>query len=249
MVDTGHQEVKKTVREHYAAVAQGAYCCDPSEGVGAGHLYSKAELEALPIEALAASAGCGNPTALASLKPGEVVLDLGSGGGIDCFLAARAVGPSGRVIGVDMTPDMVNLARKNADRLGLSNVQFLLAEMENTSLPDESVDVIISNCVICLSPDKDAVMREASRVLRPGGRVHVSDMVLVEELPKEITSDPEKWASCISGAELKNTYLERMDRAGFTEMEINEESGVSNPEGCRSAVRSMKITARKGPAR
>ena len=246
MIESDHQGTKELVKKHYATIAQGAQCCDSSGELNVATLYSKAELEELPIETVAASAGCGNPTALASLKPGEVVLDLGSGGGIDCFLAARAVGPAGKVIGLDMTPDMVSLAKKNAERLGISNVQFYLAEMERMPLESESVDVAISNCVICLSPDKDAVFAEVYRVLRLGGRVHISDMVLLEELPQEITSDPEKWVSCIAGAELKDTYVERMRKVGFTDIEVTAEEATSDSEGWRTAVRSMRITARKG---
>ena len=210
----------------------------------------------MPVEAVSASAGCGNPTALASIRLGETVVDFGSGGGIDCFLAAGAVGPEGKVIGVDMTPEMDALARNNARKLGLTNVEFHLAEMENTPVADSSVDAIISNCVICLAPDKDAVFREAFRILRPGGRIFVSDMVLSKEPPDAMVNDLSNWVSCLSGAELKETYVNRLQRVGFVDPEItsdipfSEDSQMSDgPEGLpndwRSVVRSMNITAAK----
>jgi SAM-dependent methyltransferase len=167
-----------------------------------------------------ASAGCGNPIAIAELQPGEVVLDLGSGGGIDCFLAARQVGPEGRVIGLDMTPDMIKLARRNARKLGTQNVDFRFGEMEDMPLPDESVDVIISNCVINLSPDKDAVFGEAFRVLRPGGRLNVSDIVVNGELPQAIRTRLDAWAGCIAGALEESDYLGRIRAAGFERVEV-----------------------------
>ena len=247
MTEVTGEKIKDIVKEHYASLAQGAAsCCSPSsDEVQIKPIYSKEELERLPVEAVAASAGCGNPTALASLKPGEVVLDLGSGGGIDCFPAAYAVGLQGRVIGVDMTPDMVKLARRNAETLGLPQVEFLLSEMERMPIEDNSVDVIISNCVICLAPDKDAVFSEAYRVLRPGGRMFISDMVLLAELPEEVASDPSKWVSCVGGAELKDTYLGRIRNAGFQSLEPLEETPVFSDEGWSACVRSLKIKALK----
>jgi len=164
--------------------------------------------------------GCGNPTAIAALQPGEVVLDLGSGGGIDCFLAAKRVGPQGRVIGLDMTPDMIKLAQKNAKQVGATNVEFRFGEMEDMPLPDATVDVIISNCVINLSPDKDAVFAEALRVLRPGGRVSVSDIVLHGELPESIAVRMDAWASCVAGALQETDYLDKMRMAGFQDVEV-----------------------------
>ncbi len=159
---------------------------------------------------MAASTGCGNPTALASLKPGEVVLDLGSGGGIDCFLASRAVGPTGRVLDIDITPEMVELARNNAKRMDVANVRFLLGELEELPLESDSVDVVISNCVLCLSPDKSAVFSEAFRVLKEGGRLYVSDMILTEELPEEVRRDPQQWTACVAGADQPEAYLKRL---------------------------------------
>ena len=209
-------------------------------------LYTADEVQGLPDGALAASAGCGNPTALASLRPGETVVDFGSGGGIDCFLAARAVGPQGRVIGIDMTPDMVTLAKENARKLDLTNVEFHLTEMEGTPIQSDSVDVIISTCVINLAPDKDAVFAEAFRILRSGGRLAVSDMVLIEELPAEVVSDPANWVSCLSSAELKTTYIGRLEKAGFTEVEIASEAPYQSDASWSSRVHSMSINARKG---
>jgi SAM-dependent methyltransferase len=167
-----------------------------------------------------ASAGCGNPTALAELQPGEVVLDLGSGGGIDCFLAAKKVGPAGRVIGLDMTPDMIMLAQRNAKKVGATNVEFRYGEIEDIPLPDESVDAVISNCVINLSPDKDAVFREVYRVLRPGGRMSVSDIVLYGEIPAAIRDSLAAWASCLAGALDESDYLGKIRAAGFADVAV-----------------------------
>jgi SAM-dependent methyltransferase len=166
------------------------------------------------------SLGCGNPTAIAELQPGEVVLDLGSGGGIDCFLAAKQVGPEGRVIGLDMTTDMIRLARRNAKKMEVTNVDFRYGEMEEIPLPDASVDVIISNCVINLSPDKDAVFGEAYRVLRAGGRMSVSDMVVDGELPPAIRNRLDAWAGCIAGALDEPVYLDKIRAAGFDGIKI-----------------------------
>ncbi|MDH5701350.1 MAG: arsenite methyltransferase, partial [Candidatus Bathyarchaeota archaeon] len=165
-------------------------------------------------------AGCGNPTALAELKEGDVVLDLGSGGGIDAFLAAKKVGPKGRVIGVDMTEEMVQLAKDNAERMKVENVEFRLGEIENLPLEDEIFDVLISNCVINLSPDKDKVFGEAFRVLKPGGRVLISDIVTQGELPDEIRENPEMWAACIAGALDEKVYLQKIMNAGFEKVEV-----------------------------
>ena len=166
-------------------------CCSPADTERALRLYTEGQIAGLPAESIAASAGCGNPTALAGLKAGERVLDLGSGGGIDCFLASQQVGPEGHVTGLDMTDDMLNLARKNQANLGITNVEFLKGEIENMPLPDANVDVVISNCVVCLSPDKDAVFRESFRVLSPGGRLHLSDMMSMTDEGPTLT-DPDR---------------------------------------------------------
>jgi SAM-dependent methyltransferase len=174
----------------------------------------------LPDTVTDISLGCGNPTAIAELQPGEVVLDLGSGGGIDCFLAAKQVGPEGQVIGLDMTPDMIKVARRNAKKMGMANVDFRYGEMEDIPLADESVDTIISNCVINLSPDKDAVFREAYRVLRPGGRMSISDMVVDGDLPEAIRGRLDAWAGCIAGALDESIYLGKIRAAGFGKVEV-----------------------------
>jgi arsenite methyltransferase len=241
-------KVKEKVRERYGEIAtqllekgesasccspqetsccspQQANCCGPSQTdvtqlTNAMRLYSAQELADLPESVTDMVMGCGNPTAIAELKPGEVVLDLGSGGGIDCFLAARQVGPQGHVIGLDMTPEMVKLARQNAKKVGATNVEFRYGEMEDMPLPDESVDVIISNCVINLSPDKDKVFSEAYRVLRPGGRLAVSDIVTYGPLPEVVRSNLEAWAGCVAGALDETAYLGKMRQSGFTEVEV-----------------------------
>jgi len=170
--------------------------------------------------------GCGNPVAIASLKEGETVLDLGSGGGFDCFLAANAVGPKGKVIGVDMTPEMIALARENAEKGGYENVEFRLGEIENLPVADSSVDIIISNCVINLSPEKKKVFAEAFRALKPGGRIMVSDIVLLKELPDEIRNSVEAYISCIAGATLKDEYIGHIKAAGLEDIEIMGETSI-----------------------
>ena len=241
MTTAKYQQIKDIVRDRYGEVARGTACeCTETP------LYTAEEITGLPDGAVAASAGCGNPAALASLRTGETVVDFGSGGGIDCFLAARAVGPEGKVIGIDMTPDMVSLAKENARKLELANVEFHLTEMESTPIQSDSVDVIISNCVINLAPDKEAVFKEAFRILKPGGRFAVSDMVLIEELPAEVIADPANWVSCLSGAELKSTWVERLQEAGFTEIEISSKGAYESEASWSSRVHSMSINARKG---
>ena len=226
------------------AAATAAVCCGPADTERAMSLYQDAQLQGLPVAAMAASAGCGNPLALADLRPGETVLDLGSGGGIDCFIAAGQVGESGRVFGLDMTPDMLALANANRDRMGLSNVQFVAGQLEDIPLPDRSIDVVISNCVICLSPDKDAVFREAYRVLTPGGRLHVSDMLALTADGPSLT-DAGAWASCVGGAEYRETYLGRMAAAGFTDIATLEESRQYDADAVPLNVASVKVSARK----
>ena len=242
---TDPKSVKELVRERYGARArQGEACCDPSTDAYP-NIYTKEELTTLPLEVVAVSAGCGNPTALAGLQPGEVVLDLGSGGGIDCFLAAQQVGDSGKVYGLDMTPEMVELARRNARNLPMANVEFLLGEIEDIPLGDASVDVVISNCVVCLSPDKDAVFREVSRVLRPGGRLHISDMATQGPLPQEVCEDAEQWVSCVSGTEPIDEYVARLMRAGFVAVEVTPERPGEQIEPGLPALVSAQVTARK----
>ena len=219
-------DIREAVREKYGKAAReaqsgakagcgcGTACCDTDPITS--NLYDDQEAAALPPAALLASLGCGNPTALAELQPGEIVLDLGSGGGIDVLLSARRVGPAGKAYGLDMTDDMLALARDNQEKSGLTNVEFLRGEIENIPLPDNSVDVIISNCVINLSSDKDRVIAEAFRVLKPGGRLAVSDVVARgDELSPEIRTSLELWAGCIAGALSERGYLDRLARAGF----------------------------------
>jgi SAM-dependent methyltransferase len=230
-------QIKKHVRERYARAAKpGTSCCAPATspcGCGqpglseekAGRMigYSPEELKSIPGDANL-GLGCGNPAALAGLKKGETVLDLGSGAGIDCFLAAAKVGPSGRVIGVDMTPEMIDRARENARKNGYKNVEFRLGEIENLPAADNSVDVIISNCVINLSTDKDRVFDEALRVLRPGGRMMVSDLALKKPLPAAIRESVEAYVACIAGAMVKNDYLGAVRDAGFKDIEVMSET-------------------------
>ncbi len=235
-MERNSDEIRRFVKEHYSSLAKerSRSCCSPratappsccdqkvissQAQTTAEKLYTDKELKALPKDVTGVSLGCGNPTAIAELSEGEVVLDLGSGGGIDCFLAAQRVGTQGKIIGLDMTSEMIQLARDNAQKMGASNVEFRLGEMEHMPVEDNSVDVIISNCVINLSPDKDAVFSEAFRVLKPGGRLCISDMVLLGELPKEIKESFEQWAGCIAGALDENIYLDKIRAAGFVKV-------------------------------
>jgi SAM-dependent methyltransferase len=203
--------------------AEATSCCGsdaPGEVqlTNVARMYADANIADLPATVTDVAFGCGNPTAIAALQPGETVLDLGSGGGIDCFLASKMVGPEGRVFGVDMTPDMIALARKNAAKVGAANVEFRLGEIEHLPIADGSIDVVISNCVINLSPDKDQVFREVARVLRPGGRLQVSDIVWTRPAPEDVTQDMEKWAGCIAGALLERDYLAKIAVAGLVDV-------------------------------
>jgi len=191
-------------------------------------IYSMDELKDLPEDVLT-SLGCGNPTAIAGLQEGEVVLDLGSGGGLDCFLAAKKVGPNGRVVGLDMSADMIQLARRNARSVGAENVQFRLGEMEEMPFPDGSFDVIISNCVINLSPDKDAVLRECYRVLKHGGRLRVSDIVWTREPEEKERSDLASWTACVAGALTEADYASKLRAAGFREVRMEQKGGPDTP--------------------
>jgi len=224
-------DVQEAVRQRYGAIAeavrnsaQRGSCCGPSScGCGdpiSSDLYASSETQDLPAGAVAASLGCGNPTALTDLKPGETVLDLGSGGGIDVLLSARRVGPTGKVYGLDMTDAMLDLARENQAKAGVTNVEFLKGTIEAIPLPAASVDVIISNCVINLSSDKDAVLREAFRVLKPGGRFAVSDIVVRGHVPSEVRRNMELWVGCIAGALQDTEYEQKLRAAGFTDVGV-----------------------------
>jgi arsenite methyltransferase len=223
-------EIKEIVKERYGraalrAAAGGSSCCGAAPAVDCcdpitADLYDAGQASEVPEAAMKASLGCGNPTALAELKPGEAVLDLGSGGGIDVLLSARRVGPSGKAYGLDMTDEMLELARENQRKAGATNVEFLKGEIENIPLPDNSVDVIISNCVINLSGDKDKVLREAFRVLKPGGRFAVSDVVVRGEVPAEVRRSVELWIGCVAGALQDTEYRSKLAGAGFAEIGI-----------------------------
>jgi ubiquinone/menaquinone biosynthesis C-methylase UbiE len=229
-------EINRSVREGYAKIAkEGGSCCDSStkacgcnssqsvKDISQNIGYSAEDVNAVP-DGANLGLGCGNPIALASLKEGEPVLDLGSGAGFDCFLAANKVGKKGRVIGVDMTPEMLEKARENARKGDYTNVEFRLGEIENLPVADNSVDIIISNCVINLAPDKKRVFKEAFRVLKPGGRLMVSDIVLNKELPENIKNSIEAYVGCIAGASLKREYLGAIETAGFQNVKVIEES-------------------------
>jgi len=223
------QDIKQIVKDKYGkaalkVTAGGSSCCGSVSGREAdpitSKLYSESETACVPSEATAASLGCGNPTALADLKAGETVLDLGSGGGIDVLLSARRVGPTGKAYGLDMTDEMLALARENQLKAGVSNVEFLKGEIEAIPLPDDSVDVIISNCVINLSADKDRVFAEAFRVLRPGGRFAVSDVVVRGEVPAQIRRSVELWIGCVAGALEHDEYRAKLAKAGFEAIDL-----------------------------
>ncbi|MCX8154069.1 MAG: arsenite methyltransferase [Candidatus Bathyarchaeota archaeon] len=219
------EKVKRMVRKAYGKIAKEKTCgcgcsCNSnfSENIG----YSPEELSSIP-EGADLGLGCGNPVALATLKEGETVVDLGSGAGLDCFLAAKKVGEKGHVIGVDMTPEMLDKARENCRRGGYKNVEFRLGEIENLPIADNTADVVISNCVINLSPNKQRVFNEAFRVLKPGGRMIISDMVLLKELPEPLKENVQAYIGCVSGAEMKNEYLQLIKNAGFKQVEIIKE--------------------------
>jgi arsenite methyltransferase len=226
-----NQDIKEVVKSKYGEAARRVAagensgcgcassaipCCDPISS----HLYASSETQGLPEQAVLASLGCGNPTALAQLNPGDIVLDLGSGGGIDVLLSAKRVGPTGKAYGLDMTDDMLALARENQRKAGATNVEFLKGEIENIPLPDNSVDVVISNCVINLSADKSRVLHEAYRVLRPGGRFAVSDVVVRGEVPADVRKNVELWVGCVAGAMEESEYRRKLAAAGFGEIEI-----------------------------
>lgn len=239
------ENVKEVVREKYGqaalrvAAGGGASCCgtDKSSCCSSSDpitsdLYDELQKSEIPSTAVLASLGCGNPTALAEIKPGETVLDLGSGGGIDVLLSAKRVGPTGKAYGLDMTDEMLALARENQRKSGLQNVEFLKGEIEHIPLPDNSVDVIISNCVINLSADKNRVLREAFRVLKPGGRFAVSDVVVRGDVPDDVRKNVELWVGCIAGALRDTEYIEKLKVAGFGQVEI-EPTRIYNMEDTR----------------
>jgi arsenite methyltransferase len=242
------QDIRALVKEKYgqaavqAATGGRATCGSTCSGKDpiTSDLYRSDETGELPPEALAASLGCGNPTALAQLNPGETVLDLGSGGGIDVLLSAKRVGPTGKAYGLDMTEEMLALARENQRKAGVENVEFLQGEIEQIPLPDHSVDVIISNCVINLSGDKDRVLKEASRVLKPGGRFAVSDVVVRGEVPAPIRRDIELWVGCVAGALEESEYRTKLARAGFTEIEL-EPTRIYRVEDAREMLAASGI--------
>jgi SAM-dependent methyltransferase len=220
------EQIYAAVRDRYASAARAttsSACCGQGgtpTGAVSSALYEKDETDALPTDAVAASLGCGNPTMLADLQPGEVVLDLGSGGGIDVLLSARRVGPGGMAYGLDMTPEMLELARKNQAEAGLTNVEFLQGTIEDIPLPDDTVNVVISNCVVNLSPDKDAVLREAFRVLKPGGRLAIADIVLRRALSETTGAIIGLWTGCVAGALVIEDYDARLKAAGFEDVSI-----------------------------
>lgn len=255
-----NENIKEKVKERYGRIAErqtiGCYplssCCgsaDPAKTISKSIGYSEEELKAAP-EGANLGLGCGNPVALATLKEGETVLDLGSGAGFDCFLAANIVGKDGRVIGVDMTPEMVEKARENAKKGNYGNVEFRLGEIEKLPVPDHSVDVVMSNCVVNLSPDKAKVFQEAFRVLKPGGRIMISDIVLLSELPVVIRESIEAYVGCISGAMMKNDYLQGIKSAGFRDVRVLGETTfpvdlITNDPTAKAIIENLKVPPEK----
>jgi SAM-dependent methyltransferase len=249
-----NENVKEVVKEKYAQAAVRAAsgkssCCGTSPASSldgcdpiTSNLYGDGETSTIPAEALRASLGCGNPTALAKLQPGEIVLDLGSGGGIDVLLSAKRVGPAGKAYGLDMTDEMLALAEQNKLKSDLKNVEFLKGEIENIPLPNDAVDVIVSNCVINLSGDKDRVLREAFRVLKPGGRFAISDVVVRGEVPQEIRKSMELWVGCVAGALSETEYREKLVAAGFDSVDI-EATRVYDVNDAREFLRSSGMDA------
>ncbi|MFC1988424.1 arsenite methyltransferase [Chloroflexota bacterium] len=252
-------EIRKTVREGYAKVAtSGSSCCSPASSCGCGNPaeiisrkigYSDEEIATVP-EGANLGLGCGNPVAIASLKEGDTVLDLGSGAGFDCFLAAGRVGESGKIIGVDMTPEMIEKARENAEKGDFRNVEFRLGEIENLPAPDNSVDVVLSNCVINLVPDKTKAFGETFRVLKPGGRFMIADIVLTRELPEIVKQSVQAYIGCLSGAVLKEEYLAKIEEAGFGEVSVVEETSfpvetILNDPMAKALIATFNISSEK----
>lgn len=253
------EEIKKIIKDGYAKAVTQKSCCstssccggiDQAKNISKKVGYSDSEMDTVP-EGANLGFGCGNPVALALLKEGDVVLDLGSGAGFDAFLAAQRVGETGRIIGVDMTPEMLSKAKENAKKGKYTNVEFRLGEIEKLPVEDGSIDVIISNCVINLSPDKRSVFNEAYRVLKSGGRLMVSDLVLAKELPKEIKDSVEAYVGCLAGAIKKDEYLRLISLAGFYDIKVASESSYpvdamfDNLEAAQDAVISIKVSAVK----
>ena len=248
------QKIQEAVKQKYGEAAKraasgGTACCGGGGELSGcdpitKNLYGDAEKAGLPEKAVAASLGCGNPTALAKLQPGEIVLDLGSGGGIDVILSAKRVGPTGKAYGLDMTDEMLSLARENQKKAGIENVEFLKGAIENIPLPDNSVDVIISNCVINLSGDKDRVLREAFRVLKTGGRLAISDVVVRGEVPADIRKSMELWVGCIAGALEEYEYRDKLYAAGFESVDI-EPTRVYKVEEAREFLASAGLDVEK----
>ena len=245
--------IHDAVRQRYAALArQSTPCCGPAkeqvEGQSPLQIYTGSTLDGLAAEVTELSLGCGDPVTIAGLKPGETVLDLGSGGGIDCFLAAQNVGPSGHVIGVDMTPEMISRAQANADKMNVQNVEFRLGQIEDLPVENASIDVTISNCVINLSPDKSAVFHEIFRALKPGGRISVSDIVTDGRFAPSLQEDLDQWAACVVGAIELDAYLELLEQAGFTDIEVASKVDAAGIVAHRQGMPdlySARITARK----
>lgn len=244
--------IRRAVREHYAAIAasRAGSCCDPQASACCDSppaLYDPALLTGLPGDVAGLSLGCGDPVSIASLNPGETVLDLGSGGGIDCFLAARQVGESGTVIGVDMTPEMLAKANASKARMGVTNVEFRQGQIEALPVDDNSIDVILSNCVINLAPDKAAVFREAFRVLKPGGRLAVSDIVTEGPPLRHEDIDLSQWAACVAGAIDVSAYLDLLRDAGFEDVRAVDKATAADIVGISDETRTLsaRITARK----
>lgn len=242
------EKIKKMVREGYAKIAKTKNCCcSPKTSKKIG--YTKTELQSVPKDA-DFSLGCGNPVALASLKEGETVLDLGSGAGLDCFLAANIVGEKGNVIGVDMTPEMIDKARENCRKGKYKNVEFRLGEIENLPVADNTADIIISNCVINLSPNKKRVFKEAFRTLKPGGRLMISDIVLLKELPETVKKSVQAYIGCLSGAIMKDKCIELIKDAGFQDVKIVEETRfpidfIVNDSTAKAIMKELNIPAKK----
>ena len=242
------EKVRKAVRERYGKIAKtepcGCGCNSTSQQIG----YSKGELGSVP-EGADLNLGCGNPVALASLKEGETVVDLGSGGGLDCFLAAKRVGAKGKVIGIDMTSEMLERARANGKRGGYKNVEFRLGEIENMPVADSTADIIISNCVINLSPDKQRVFKEAFRILKPKGRLMISDMVLLGDLPEKVKNNVLAYVGCVAGADRKDEYLGKIKQAGFGQIEVVKEDHLPemllNEPDVKEFVEEQKLTKKE----